>query len=245
MTIRLNQQHHGAAQSVRKNEAPRWVQWTGYAMCGWSLLFAVLHFADSIAWTPVTNGSQRIEANWFAWLLCAGILCVVGVASTLALIQARQRAFPHWFMQANSLSGGGLVFLYVLFSFWIDGFHWALAPGVLCVVGAVVALALTQPWGRYLSRRLLLLFAWSGGGVLTLHALYGFVVHGLAAAGILTWTQVQQLAGAPITPLSAAAIHTLIRDSLLLWNPWFLLGGILYLVVAWYASRHPPAGGVW
>lgn len=100
MTVRLNQQHHGAAQSVGKNEAPPWVQWTGYAMCGWSLLFAVLHFAAGITWTPLIHEGQRIEANWFAWLLCAGLLCVIGVVTALALRQARQHSFPHWFMQA-------------------------------------------------------------------------------------------------------------------------------------------------
>ncbi|MCE7984451.1 MAG: DUF3995 domain-containing protein [Caldilinea sp. CFX5] len=215
-------------------------RWLSYLMCGWSLLFAILHFASAINWTPPTNGSQRIQTDRFAWLLCIGILGVIGGVTALALIQERTHWFPRWFLSASSLSGSALVFVYVLFSFWVDGFHWALAPGVLCVVGAVVALALTQPWGQHLPRWLMLFFAWSGGAVLTLHALYGYVVHGLAAAGILTWTQVQQFAGAPVIPLSAAAIHELIRSSLLLWNPWFLLGGILYLVVAWSASSRDP-----
>jgi hypothetical protein len=213
-------------------------------MCGWSLLFAALHFASAVAWTPVVNEGQRIEADPFAWLLCAAILCVIGIVAALALIQSRRQCFSRAFILASSLSGGALVIIYVIFSFLVNDFHWALAPGVLCVVGALVALALTQPWGQHLPRWLMPLFVWSGGVVLTLHALYGYVVHGMAAAGILTWTQVQQWAGAPVTPMSAEAIRELITLSLLLWNPWFLLGGILFLTVAWYASRHAP-GRVW
>jgi hypothetical protein len=37
--------------------------------------------------------------------------------------------------------------------------------------------------------------------------------------------------------MSAEAIRELITASLLIWNPWFLLGGILLLIVRWYASR--------
>jgi hypothetical protein len=79
-----------------------------------------------------------------------------------------------------------------------------------------------------------------GGFVLTMHALYGFVVHRLALAGVFTWTQVQRLAGAPITPVSDETVRELITASMLIWNPWFLLGGVLFLAVAWYASRSEP-----
>jgi hypothetical protein len=209
-------------------------------MCAWSLLFAGLHFASAANWTPVTIEGQRIEADRFAWLVCAGILCVIGTVAALALIQSRKQCFPHSFMQASSLGGGALVVIYVLFSFLVNGFHWALAPGVLCVVGALVALALTQPWGQHVPRWLMLLFVWAGGTVLTLHALYGYVVHGMAAADMLSWIQVQQWAGAPVTPMSAEAIREVITASLLIWNPWFLLGGVLFLIVGWYASRHAP-----
>jgi hypothetical protein len=41
--------------------------------------------------------------------------------------------------------------------------------------------------------------------------------------------------------MSEEAIWKLIREGMLVWNPWFLLGGILYLTVGWYGSRHMPA----
>jgi hypothetical protein len=117
--------------------------------------------------------------------------------------------------------------------------HW---PLVCCVVGALVALALTQPWGQQIPRWVMLLFTWVGGGLLTLHALYGIIVHGLPAAGIVTWTQVQRWAGAPVISMSDESIKELIREGMRIWNPWFLLGGISYLAVAWYASRRAPVG---
>ena len=113
--------------------------------------------------------------------------------------------------------------MYVTWSYLTGASFWVLAVGILCVIGALVALALIQPWGRLLPRWLLLLFAWLGGGILTLHALYGFVVHGLAAAGVLTWTQVQQWAGAPVIPLSTEEVQQLIRASMLIWNPWLVV----------------------
>lgn len=242
MTIRSDRRL-AAASPIGRNSTPSWIQWVAYGMCGWSLLFAILHFAAATDSMTTLNESQRSAVNRAAWLLCIGMLGVIGTVSALALIQARTHTLPQWLMRTSVFSGSVLLLLYVLFSFWVDDFYWMLAPGVLCVVGAVVALALIQPWGRYLAPRLMLFFAWAGGVVLTLHALYGYVVHGLAALGIITWTQVQQWAGAPITPLSAAEIRELITASLLIWNPWFLLGGLLYLIVAWYASRHPPTIG--
>jgi hypothetical protein len=234
MTTRSYQQYpdSGPAGSA---QAPRWVRWAGYLMCAWSLLFAYLHFASEAKHTPATRASQGMSVEPLAWWLCIAILCVISIVAALALIQSRAQRFPGWFMRATSLGGSALVVIYVVFSFVVNGFHWALAPGVLCVVGALVALALTHPWGQHLPRWLMLLFTWAGGIILSLHALYGYIVHGLAALGLLSWTQVQQMAGAPITPMSAEAIRELIAASLLIWNPWFLLGGILFLMVGRYA----------
>lgn len=221
-------------------QAPRWARSAGYMICGWSLMFAVLHFAAQAPWVLAAAEHQGPRPDPAAWWLCAAILCVVGAVAALAVAQFRTRRFPGWLVRASALAGAALVFGYVVFSFLTNGFHWALAPGVLCVVGALVGLALTQPWGGQLPRWLMLLFTWAGGLALTLHALYGFVVHGLVAVGAITWTQVQQWAGAPVVPMSAEAVGELILSSMLIWNPWFLLGGILFLIVAHSAGRRAP-----
>lgn len=212
---------------VAKTKVPRFVRLAGYLMCGWSLVFALRH----LTW------AAEIRPDALAWFLCAGMLCVMGTLAALAVLQSRQQYFSRKLMLISSLSAGVLLVIYLIWSFVRQGADWVLAAGVLCAVGAFVALALVQSWGQQLPCWLLLLFAWPGGVILTLHALYGFVVHGLVLADVLTWTQVQQWSGGPAIPISDEAIRELIRTNMLIWNPWFLLGGILYLTVAWYASR--------
>jgi hypothetical protein len=200
-------------------------------MCGWSLLFAALHFAAEAGLTLLGEKQGGPQVDRVVWLLCAGTLGVIGVIVALALAQSRTGWLPHWLMSASSLGGAATLAIYVIASFVVNGAHWALAPGVLCVVGAMVALALTHPWGQHLPHWLMLFFVWFGGAILTLHALYGYVTHGLARVGLVSWTQIQQWAGAPVVPI-ADVVSELIRENMLLWNPWFLLGGILYLAVA-------------
>ena len=208
-------------------------------MFAWAILFGSLHFAWGAGWTPLIDKSEGIQPDALAWRLCVAALGIMAILAGMALIQSRKRIFPPWVLQIGSLTGSTLVFMYVILSYYINvPSHWTLAVGVLCVVGALVALALTQPWGQYISRWPMLLYVWVGGALLTLHALYGYIIHGLAGAGIITWTQVQQWAGAPVVPMSQETIRELIKEGMLIWNPWFLLGGILYLFVAWYGSQN-------
>lgn len=227
--------------SVRGKEVPRWAKWSAYMMCTWAILFGALHFAWGAGWTPLIDKSDSMRPDALAWQLCVAILGVIAILTGLALIQSRKQLFPYWLMRMSTVTGGALVFIYVMWIYFINSPpYWLLSVGVLCVVGAPIALALTQPWGKHLPRWLMLVYTWVGGVLLTLHALYGIIVHGLAAAGIVTWTQVQQWAGTPVVPMSDESVRELIRESMLIWNPWFLFGVILYLAVAWYGSRHVP-----
>lgn len=84
---------------------------------------------------------------------------------------------------------------------------------VLKVLGGVLALALVQPWGRRLPRRLLLALGWSGASVLVLY-------------GLLQTTSVALVAGGAIVPAEPLSDRAL-TWRLFLWEPWFLVWGLL------------------
>ncbi len=98
---------------------------------------------------------------------------------------------------------------------WIVGFAK--------VVAALLALALVRDWGRAIPRRLLLISAWATGAGLILYGAVPIAVRGLMAIGVID------------TP---ASMHgTLARWHLLLWDPWWLLGGLLFATAAWHYGR--------
>jgi len=106
---------------------------------------------------------------------------------------------------------------------WFVALLWA--TGAAKVIGGLLALALVQPWGRMFPRWMLLTAGWAAGVGMTLYGglnlVIGVVIAGLRAAG---------LAGGP-EDASAFWWH------LLLWDPWWLVGGILFLATTWYYQR--------
>ncbi|MDR7301819.1 DUF3995 domain-containing protein [Haloactinomyces albus] len=84
------------------------------------------------------------------------------------------------------------------------------------VAGGLMALALVRPWGRHLPQRLLSGAALTGGLVL---ALYGGVLVLMGALALLG------LFGQP-TDVTALRWHVLV------WDPWFLLWGLLLMIAA-------------
>jgi hypothetical protein len=98
------------------------------------------------------------------------------------------------------------------------------ATGALKVVGGVLALALVQPWGRSLPRWLLVTLAWGGGILLALYGAANWIEEGLMVAGVLS--------------IPAGLGHTAALWHVVLWDPWWLLGGTLFIIAAWnYARR--------
>lgn len=97
------------------------------------------------------------------------------------------------------------------------------ATGALKVAAGLLALALVRPWARRIPRRLPLLAGWGAGAALILYGGASFVQHAMMAAGIV---------GIP-SGLGA----TVLRWHLLLWDPWWLLGGILFALAAWHYGR--------
>jgi hypothetical protein len=93
------------------------------------------------------------------------------------------------------------------------------ATGALKVGVGALALALTQPWGRRFPRWALLTAAWSAVAILALYeGAASLVQHALMVSGVIA------------TPAGLGA--TAARWHLYLWDPWWLLGGVLILVAA-------------
>ena len=90
------------------------------------------------------------------------------------------------------------------------------ATGALKVVAGAIALALVRPWGARLPRRLLLAAAWATAALLLL---YG----GLGLIQAVLWETGAQDVPASVGPRAA-------RWKLVFWDPFWLLGGVLFLV---------------
>lgn len=96
--------------------------------------------------------------------------------------------------------------------------------GALKLVVGGLALALTQPWGRRIPRWALLFGAWSAIVVLALYeGAASLVQHALMVTGVIA------------TPSGLGS--TAARWHLFLWDPWWLLGGVLVLFAARYYQR--------
>jgi hypothetical protein len=105
---------------------------------------------------------------------------------------------------------------------WLIALLWI--TGLLKVFGGFVALALVQSWGLRVPRWLLLLLAWGAGTLLFVHGGLYIVVGVLAMSGIIH----------AATPAVVLYWYTV------LWGPWWLLGGALFLIATWnYLVRAP------
>jgi hypothetical protein len=92
---------------------------------------------------------------------------------------------------------------------------------VVKALGGLVALALVQPWGRRLPRWFLCAAAW-GGGLALLYGAASLVQHALMLAGVIA--------------VPAGLGRTAARWHLLLWDPWWILGGVLFVATAWLSG---------
>ena len=102
------------------------------------------------------------------------------------------------------------------------------STGGLKVVVGLLALALVQSWGRVVPHWMLLTAAWVAFAIMALYeGAASWVQHGLMQIGAIS------------TPsgLGTKALHW----HLLLWDPWWLLGGILIGVLTWSYQRRSRA----
>jgi hypothetical protein len=105
---------------------------------------------------------------------------------------------------------------------WVIAVLWITA--IIKVLSGFVALALVQPWGRSIPHWILLLLSWGAGTLLALHGSLYLVEGVLALSGAISYS----------TP------ETVLRWYTFLWGPWWLIGGILFLVAAWFYFRRSP-----
>lgn len=105
--------------------------------------------------------------------------------------------------------------LFVALGLWV--------AGLVKVFGGLIALALVQEWGRRFPQLLLRTAAWMGGGFALLYGLASYIQHTLMMTGVL----------AVPAGLGAQAA----RWHMVLWDPWWILGGILFVITAQLAWR--------
>jgi Protein of unknown function (DUF3995) len=89
----------------------------------------------------------------------------------------------------------------------------------LCAVAVFVALAVVQPWGRRMPRRLVIILGWMAAGLLLLRG----------GAGVVQFVS-RLLGGKPVWHPSA------------LWELWFCVGAVLFTLSAWRFTRFPRRG---
>ena len=101
-----------------------------------------------------------------------------------------------------------------------------LAAGILKIGGGLLALALVRTGQGRMTHRLLLAAAWMGGVGLCLYGGLGLVSDVLHVAGII----------------NDLATRKWFFWYLVLWDPWWVLGGGLYVATAWFTRRSDVEG---
>ena len=108
---------------------------------------------------------------------------------------------------------------------WFVAVLWVTAA--LKLGAGLLALALIRPWGRWIPRWMLLIGAWGAGALLTLYGGLGLARSVPVLFGLISVAE----------PLDRAVL----RWYVFLWQPYWLLGGILFLAAAWSYQRRSPA----
>lgn len=102
--------------------------------------------------------------------------------------------------------------------------------GALKLVAGLLALALVQRWGWFIPRWLPLIAGWGAAIGLILYGGASFVQHALMVTGAIA--------------IPAGLVgETAARWHLLLWDPWWLLGGLLFAAATWGYGQHTARGG--
>lgn len=99
---------------------------------------------------------------------------------------------------------------------WIETVLWT--TGGLALVSATLALILARQWTQYVSLRMVNAVAWLIGVTLVPYVAIDTVLRGLVVLGVLDPANVDR---------------TTVAWRLLFWNPWWIVGVVLFCAAAW------------
>lgn len=100
--------------------------------------------------------------------------------------------------------------------------NWVSVVGKIMI--GLFALGLARQWGSPRLRRLMLTGVWAAGILMVLYGGLNLIQHILMAAGSI-----------PVAGLLGS--QEAVRWHIFLWNPWWLLGGILFVLTARHFSK--------
>jgi hypothetical protein len=98
---------------------------------------------------------------------------------------------------------------------------WAI--GIVKALGGLLALALVRPWERFLPNWALVTLAGGGGILMVLYSGGSWVQSLLMVSGVIR--------------IPSGLGHTAAVWHAVLWDPWWLLGGMLFIIAAWNHAR--------
>ncbi len=168
------------------------------------------------ALTAVAQSKLPLWVVWVAYGACAWAFLFAALSCYWALggmVGVDTAVSPHIAQLARAHAPGLLALL------WITA--------LVKVFSGFIALALVQSWGSRVPHGLLLILVWGAGTLLFVHGGLFLMVGILALSGTLSVS----------TPSTTLHWYTF------LWGPWWLLGGLLFLMGAWsffLRSPHRP-----
>jgi len=120
--------------------------------------------------------------------------------------------------------------------------NWGVA--VLLAIGALIVLAMAGAVGRRVHPVLVLTPMWIGSVVCLSHAIFGFITKGLYLSGVRDAVNFPELPDVSAAT-AAAANHTAAVVDIAVFEPWFLIEGLLLLLVGWQFLRTPKGRRRW
>ena len=202
------------------HKALQWGRWAGVLAVVIPFIYCVTRWAFALG-IPLGVSQHFLrtmaQENPGIWLGGAAIatLGLGGALLTLGLIQSWGENFPQW----------------------MRGLAGKRVPPMLAIIPAsLVSILVLEAGLGWVRHALSGGFAFAAAEPATYLPGLLWPLWGLAVFSVISWQQEQTLIGAPISQAPLTLQQMLSKN--LIWGTWFLLGGILFCLLAWLA-RHP------